>query len=147
MWSWGLSEARRTTCGIRKKELLAIVFGMEKFETYVHGRKVMVESDHIPLETIFKKVYSPPLNIFSECCSGSRDMTSTSRTRKVHSSSWTDALSRAFLSDSEVLRGSSDTLLSTMLDLPPKSLPNRTTCRSICQLNKKHFRESVQTCT
>ena len=38
-----------------EKELLAIVFGMEKFETYLYGRKVLVESDHKPLEAIFKK--------------------------------------------------------------------------------------------
>ena len=29
------------------KELVAIVFGMEKFETYLYGRKVLVESDHM----------------------------------------------------------------------------------------------------
>jgi len=28
---------------------------MEKFETYLYGRKVLVESDHKPLEVIFKK--------------------------------------------------------------------------------------------
>jgi len=28
---------------------------MEKFETYLYGRKVLVESDHKPLEAIFKK--------------------------------------------------------------------------------------------
>ena len=38
-----------------EKELLAIVFAMEKFETYPYGRKVLVESDHKPLEAIFKK--------------------------------------------------------------------------------------------
>ncbi|PFX12514.1 Retrovirus-related Pol polyprotein from transposon 17.6 [Stylophora pistillata] len=38
-----------------EKELLAIVFGMEKFETYLYGRKVLVESDHKPLEAILKK--------------------------------------------------------------------------------------------
>ena len=38
-----------------EKELLAIAFGMEKFETYLSGRKVLVESDHKPLEAIFKK--------------------------------------------------------------------------------------------
>ena len=38
-----------------EKELLAIVFGMEKFETYLYGRKVLVESDQKPLEEIFKK--------------------------------------------------------------------------------------------
>jgi len=38
-----------------EKELLAIVFGLEKFEQYVHGRKVTVESEHKPLEAIMKK--------------------------------------------------------------------------------------------
>lgn len=38
-----------------EKEMPAIVFGMEKFESYLYGRKVTVESDHKPLETILKK--------------------------------------------------------------------------------------------
>ena len=38
-----------------EKESMAIVFGMEKFETYLYGRKVLVESDQKPLEAIFKK--------------------------------------------------------------------------------------------
>ena len=29
-----------------QKELLAIVFRMEKFETYLYGRKVLVKCDH-----------------------------------------------------------------------------------------------------
>lgn len=32
-----------------EKELLAIVFGCEKFHQYLYGRKVHVESDHKPL--------------------------------------------------------------------------------------------------
>lgn len=38
-----------------EKELLSIVFGVEKFETYLYGKKVVVETVHKPLETIFKK--------------------------------------------------------------------------------------------
>ena len=39
-----------------KKELLAIVFACERFDQYVYGReKVSVQSDHKPLEAIFKK--------------------------------------------------------------------------------------------
>ena len=30
-----------------EKEMLAIVFGMERFESYLYGRNVKVESDHI----------------------------------------------------------------------------------------------------
>ena len=35
--------------------MLSIVFGMERFESYLYGRKVIVESDHKPLESILKK--------------------------------------------------------------------------------------------
>jgi hypothetical protein len=38
-----------------EKEMLAIVFGMERFESYLYGRKVLVESDHKPLGSILKK--------------------------------------------------------------------------------------------
>ena len=37
-----------------EKEMLSIVFGMERFESYLYG-KVIVESDHKPLESILKK--------------------------------------------------------------------------------------------
>ena len=38
-----------------EKEMLAIVFGVERFEHYVYGRPVKVDTDHKPLEIIFKK--------------------------------------------------------------------------------------------
>jgi RNase H-like domain found in reverse transcriptase/Reverse transcriptase (RNA-dependent DNA polymerase)/Integrase zinc binding domain len=38
-----------------EKELNAIVFGTTKFHYYVYGRKVQVQSDHKPLESIMKK--------------------------------------------------------------------------------------------
>jgi hypothetical protein len=38
-----------------EKELLAIVFGVQRFHQYAYGRKVIVDSDHKPLETIFDK--------------------------------------------------------------------------------------------
>ena len=39
-------------------ELLAIVCGTKKCQTYVYGRKVIVETVHKPLDSIFRK----PLN-------------------------------------------------------------------------------------
>ena len=48
-----------------EKELLAIVFACQKFDTYIYGRDVVtVESDHKPLESIFKKdLASSPLRL------------------------------------------------------------------------------------
>ena len=37
-----------------EREMLAIVHGLEKFHYYVYGRGVTVETDHKPLEAIFK---------------------------------------------------------------------------------------------
>lgn len=41
-----------------ERELLAIAWRVLKFHTYHYGPKVVVETDHKPLEAIFKK----PLN-------------------------------------------------------------------------------------
>lgn len=38
-----------------EKELLAILFGCKRFEQYLIGRSFVVESDHKPLEQIYKK--------------------------------------------------------------------------------------------
>ncbi|XP_026054529.1 uncharacterized protein K02A2.6-like [Carassius auratus] len=38
-----------------EKELYAVVFGCKRFHAYVYGRKVIVESDHKPLEPILRK--------------------------------------------------------------------------------------------
>ena len=45
-----------------EREMLAIVHGLEKFHYYAYGRHVTVETDHKPLEAIFKKHLSssPP---------------------------------------------------------------------------------------
>ena len=38
-----------------EKELLSVIFALDKFEQYAYGRPVTVESDHKPLEAIAKK--------------------------------------------------------------------------------------------
>ena len=38
-----------------EKELLAIVYGCEKFKQYVYGKTLHVEIHHMPLDTVFKK--------------------------------------------------------------------------------------------
>ena len=59
--SKSLNESQRAYAQI-EKELLAIVFGCEKFHEYLYGRQVTVESDHKPIEAIMKKclALAPP---------------------------------------------------------------------------------------
>ena len=52
--SRALTETEKSYAQI-EKEMLAILFGLERFERYVYGRDIVVETDHKPLETIHKK--------------------------------------------------------------------------------------------
>ena len=38
-----------------EREMLAVVFGAERFQTYIYGRSFTIESDHKPLESISQK--------------------------------------------------------------------------------------------
>ena len=38
-----------------EKEMLSVIFGLERFHQYTYGRTVQVRSDHKPLESILKK--------------------------------------------------------------------------------------------
>ena len=38
-----------------EKELLAVVYAMERFHSYVYARKIIVHTDHRPLISIAKK--------------------------------------------------------------------------------------------
>lgn len=47
---------------VMEKETLTVLFGAQKFHHYIYGRPIIVESDHKPLENIFRKPLSeaPP---------------------------------------------------------------------------------------
>ena len=93
-----------------EKELLAIVFGMEKFETYLYGRKVLVETDHKPLEVIFKKsLLNAPKRLQRMLLRLQRyefEVTYKRGTLLFMA----DTLSRAYLPHQEVTRGQEDVL-------------------------------------
>ena len=56
-----------------EREMLAVVFGCEKFRTYLFGRSFEVVSDHKPLEMIMqKRVSRERLRAFRECFCESR---------------------------------------------------------------------------
>ena len=52
--SRALSSAEKNYSQL-EKEMLAIVFALRRFDQYVYGREILVESDHQPLETILQK--------------------------------------------------------------------------------------------
>ena len=52
--SKALSSAESRYANI-ERELLAVVYGCEKFHTYLYGRQFVIESDHRALEQIHKK--------------------------------------------------------------------------------------------
>lgn len=39
-----------------EKEILAVVYAVEKFNQYTYGRHVNIESDHKPLQVFIKKL-------------------------------------------------------------------------------------------
>ncbi|GAB1602684.1 hypothetical protein Ahia01_000548300 [Argonauta hians] len=59
--SKALTESEQRYANI-ERELLAVVFGCERFKTYLYGSKFQVQSDHKPLEMISLKnlVAAPP---------------------------------------------------------------------------------------
>ena len=52
---WDAAQANYTTT---KKELLAIVFALEKFRSYLLGTRVIVYTDHTTLKYLLKKAES-----------------------------------------------------------------------------------------
>ena len=59
--SKALTETEQRYANI-ERELLALVFGCERFRTYLYGCKFQMESDHKPLEMISLKnlIAAPP---------------------------------------------------------------------------------------
>ena len=51
----GMTETERKYAQI-EKEMLAIVCGCEKFDQYIYGHKVTIETDHKPLVSISQKL-------------------------------------------------------------------------------------------
>ena len=50
-----------TRCANIEHECLSVVFGLDKFHSYIYGRHITVFNDHKPLEMITKKpIYAAP---------------------------------------------------------------------------------------
>ena len=82
-----------------EKELLAVVYGMERFHHYTYGRKVTVNSDHKPLESIVKKPLHRAPKRLQRMLLRLQGYDMTLRYLKGTEMYIADALSRAYLTD------------------------------------------------
>ena len=71
-----------------ERELLAIVYGCEKFHTYLYGRTFIMEMDHKPLEMISLKTSQWPMHASRGCSSICSSMTWSSHTGQAEKCFW-----------------------------------------------------------
>ena len=128
-----------------EKKLLAIVFGLERFEQYVQGRPVKIETDHKPLESIFKKtLISAPKRLHRLMLLLQKyDLEVTYK--KVSEMFLADTLSRAFLQSSAVenTRGDAekDTESINMVQYLPVSETTQNIIRTASELRIRSSHE------
>ena len=79
----GPHQNQMLICKHREREMLAAVFGVERFHTYVDGWSFMIESDHKPLESISRKNLADTPAWLQCMMLAYRDMTSQSITAQV----------------------------------------------------------------
>jgi hypothetical protein len=84
-----------------EKELLAVVFSFERFHQYTYGQHVMVESDHKPLETIVKKSLAAAPPRLQRMLLRLQRYTFTLKYKPGKELIVADALSRAYLPNSD----------------------------------------------
>ena len=68
MASRSLSETESRYSNI-ERECLAVMFGLEKFEYYLLGRHILVETDHSPLNRFSKRTLQKHQPGCKDCCS------------------------------------------------------------------------------
>ena len=66
-----------------ERELLAVVFGCERFHTYVYRKEFQIESDHKPLENIQNKNIAQAPQDCKECYKDYNHMMLRSYTNQV----------------------------------------------------------------
>ena len=82
-----------------EKELLAVVYGMERFHHYTYGRKVIVHSDHKPLESITRKPLHKAPKRLQRMLLRLQDYEISLQYQKGTEQHLADTLSRAYLTD------------------------------------------------
>jgi hypothetical protein len=84
-----------------EKEMLAVIWGLEKFHQYTYGRSVLVKSDHKPLEAIVKKPLNKAPKRLQNMLLRSQNYIYTIEWQKGENQYIADMLSRASLPNTE----------------------------------------------
>ena len=77
-----LSDHERRYANI-EREMLALVFGCERFHTYVYGKQFTIQSDHKPLEMIHLKNLAAAPSVYRGCYFAFNRTTSSSGTSQA----------------------------------------------------------------
>jgi hypothetical protein len=85
-----------------EKETLAVVFGLERFDQYTFGRKIIVQNDHKPLENILKRPLAQVPKRLQALIMRMHRYDIDFQYLEGKSLLITDTLSRAFLNETEV---------------------------------------------
>ena len=68
-----LGKSERNYCQL-EKETLSIVFAYKKFHHYIYGQQFLIENDHKPLQSTFKKPINKPHLDYKDLCFIYKDM-------------------------------------------------------------------------
>lgn len=130
-----------------EKELLSVIFGLERFHQYTYGRHVTIQSDHKPLEIIQKKpLYKAPKRLQRMLLKMQLyDVTIVYRSGK--SMQLADTLSRAYLSAKYENICSNDTEIVNMIKQLPISEPRTLEIRqhTDCDQTLQQLKEIILT--
>lgn len=115
--SRALTQAQQNYAQI-EKEALAISYGCTKFHQYVYGRSVRVESDHKPLQAIFKKQLHQAPHRLQRILLTLQKYDLTVEYRPGQEMYISDCLSRAFLNETTEDLNSEELCINFMSYLP-----------------------------
>ena len=80
--SKSVSDCERCYANI-ERDMLAVVFGCERFHTYVYGKQFTIQSDHKPLEMIHLKNLAAAPSVYRGCYFAFNRTTSSSGTSQA----------------------------------------------------------------
>lgn len=105
-----------------EKEALAIRFACKKFHEYIYGKQLIVETDHKPLESIFKKIISTAPPRLQRILLEIAPYSPTVVYRKGETMYLADILSRDCINDNKINNIEEEFEVLTLISISPKAV-------------------------